>query len=43
MPAVPRIRPVSDLRNKFSDISNAVHESNEPVYLTKNERGATLL
>jgi len=39
MPAAPKIRPVSDLRNKFSDISNAVHESNEPIYLTKNGRG----
>jgi len=39
MPTVPRIRPVSDLRNKFNDISNTVHESNEPVYLTKNGRG----
>ena len=39
MPAVPKIRPVSDLRNKFSDISRAVHESKEPVYLTKNGRG----
>ena len=39
MPAVPQIRPVSDLRNKFSDISRAVHESREPVYLTKNGRG----
>jgi len=39
MPAIPKIRPVSDLRNKFSDISNAVHESNEPIYLTKNGRG----
>jgi len=39
MPAIPKIRPVSDLRNKFSDISRAVHESNEPVYLTKNGRG----
>ena len=39
MPALPRIRPISDLRNKFSDISRAVHESNEPVYLTKNGRG----
>ena len=39
MPAVPKIRPVSDLRNKFSDISKAVHESNDPVYLTKNGRG----
>jgi len=39
MPAIPKIRPVSDLRNKFSDISRAVHESNEPVYLTKNGKG----
>jgi len=39
MPVVPKIRPVSDLRNKFKDISRAVHESNEPVYLTKNGRG----
>ena len=39
MPAIPQIRPVSDLRNKFSDISREVHESNEPVYLTKNGRG----
>jgi prevent-host-death family protein len=39
MPAIPKIRPVSDLRNKFSDISLAVHESREPVYLTKNGRG----
>ena len=39
MPTVPAIRPVSDLRNKFSDISRTVHESNTPVYLTKNGRG----
>lgn len=39
MPVIPKIRPVSDLRNKFSDISRVVHESKEPVYLTKNGRG----
>jgi prevent-host-death family protein len=39
MPAIPKIRPVSDLRNKFADISRAVHESSAPVYLTKNGRG----
>ena len=39
MPAIPKIRPVSDLRNKFKDISRTVHESNEPIYLTKNGRG----
>ena len=39
MPTTPRIRPVSDLKNNFNDISKAVHESNDPVYLTKNGRG----
>jgi prevent-host-death family protein len=39
MTVIPRIRPISDLRNKFTDISKIVHESNEPVYLTKNGRG----
>jgi len=39
MPAAPKIRPISDLRNKFHDISKTVHESNEPVFLTKNGRG----
>ena len=39
MPTAPKIRPVSDLRNKFSDIAMEVHESNTPVYLTKNGRG----
>ena len=34
-----RIRPVSDLRNNFSDISKMVHETQEPVFLTKNGYG----
>lgn len=34
-----QIRPVSDLRNRFADISHAVHESGEPVILTKNGYG----
>jgi prevent-host-death family protein len=38
MPAAPHIRPVSDLRNKFSAISRLVHENSEPVFLTKNGR-----
>lgn len=33
------IRPISDLRNKFSEISDMVHDSHEPVYLTKNGYG----
>jgi len=31
---MPHIRPVSDLRNNFSDISKIVHETGEPVFLT---------
>ena len=30
------IRPVSDLRNNFAEISRAVHETEKPVILTKN-------
>ena len=33
------IRPVSDLRNNFSAISRTVHETSEPVFLTKNGYG----
>ena len=32
---MPHIRPVSDLRNNFADISRIVHETDEPVFLTK--------
>jgi prevent-host-death family protein len=38
MPQTPHIRPVSELRNNFSTISQLVHVSNKPVYLTKNGR-----
>ena len=33
------IRPVSDLRNNFADISKIVHQSQQPVFLTKNGYG----
>ena len=36
---MPQIRPVSDLRNNFADISRVVHETGEPVFLTKNGYG----
>lgn len=36
---MPQIRPVSDLRNNFADISKMVHETAEPVFLTKNGYG----
>ena len=33
------IRPVSDLRNKFSEIEETVLKTGEPVFLTKNGEG----
>jgi prevent-host-death family protein len=38
-----RIRPVSDMRNKFSEIAKLVEESDEPIYLTKNGYGKMVL
>lgn len=34
-----QIRPVSDLRNNFADISRTVHETKSPIILTKNGYG----
>jgi prevent-host-death family protein len=36
---MPQIMPVSDLRNKFANISRIVHETAEPIFLTKNGYG----
>ena len=36
---IKMIRPVSDLRNNFADISKTVHETAQPVFLTKNGYG----
>lgn len=37
-----QIRPISDLRNKFTDIEKIVSEG-EPVYLTKNGYGSMVV
>ncbi len=37
-----QIRPISDLRNRFTDIEKAV-QSGDPVYLTKNGYGAMVV
>ncbi len=37
------IRPVSDLRNKFSEIEDIVLRTGEPVYLTKNGYGSMVV
>lgn len=37
-----QIRPVSDLRNKFTDIEKEV-QNGEPIFLTKNGYGAMVV
>ena len=37
------IRPVSDLRNHFSEIEDAVLKSGKPVFLTKNGYGSMVV
>ena len=36
---MPEIRPSSDLRNKYNEISQFCHKYKEPVYITKNGQG----
>lgn len=36
---MPVIRPSSDLRNKYNEISDFCHKYAEPVYITKNGQG----
>ena len=31
-----QIRPCADLRNNYNEISKICHETNEPIYITKN-------
>ena len=38
-----QIRPVSDLRNKFSEIETLVAERQAPVFLTKNGYGSMVV
>ncbi|HET7580801.1 MAG TPA: type II toxin-antitoxin system Phd/YefM family antitoxin [Bacillales bacterium] len=33
---MPNIRPISDLRNHFNNISDTCHKEGEPVFITKN-------
>ena len=40
---MPSIRPVSDLRNRFAEITREVQASNEPVFLTKNGVGSIVV
>jgi len=36
---MPIIRPVSDLETSLSEITRAVHETDEPIFLTNNGYG----
>jgi len=36
---MPSIRPSSDLRNKYNEISEFCHKYSEPVFITKNGQG----
>lgn len=36
---MPAIRPSSDLRNNYNEISEFCHKYSEPVYITKNGQG----
>ncbi len=36
---MPIIKPISDLRNNFNEISELCHKEEEPVFITKNGQG----
>lgn len=40
---MPSIRPISDLRNHFAEITRDVQSSKEPVFLTKNGVGSIVV
>ena len=37
------IRPSADLRNKYNEISTLCKETREPIYITVNGRGDTVI
>lgn len=37
------IRPVRELRNNYSEIAGLAHETNQPIHITNNGRGDTVL
>ena len=40
---MPIIKPISDLRNKANSLSELVHSSDEPVFITRNGQGDMVL
>jgi len=40
---MPKIRPLTDLRNNTTDIAELAHAENEPVFITKNGYASLVL
>jgi len=40
---LPSIRPASELRTKFTDVMDEIHQSNHPVFLTSKGRCDTVI
>lgn len=36
---MPLIRPISDLRNRATEISELCHDEDQPVFITRNGKG----
>ncbi len=36
---MPLIKPISDLRNKASELSKIAHQCDQPIFITKNGEG----
>ena len=36
---MPLIRPISDLRNRATEISELCHSGDQPIFITKNGKG----
>ena len=36
---MPIIKPISDLRNNFKEISELCHREGKPIFITKNGKG----
>ena len=43
MPAVPKIIPISDLRQNASEVVKSVSSSREPVFITQRGRAAAVM
>ena len=40
---MPVIRPISDLRNRATEISELCHSEDQPVFITRNGKGAMVV